>query len=304
MVVDRGFEGCKQEYVTLVAPKGKNKSKVSGKTKVAKQHTADQDGKNRLATRVRNIIERVFPIAIKSWGVLGGKNLQYQYFEHIPAYADIASAFHNAFRGCIDAKQGPRDDQDFKTMKTRIGHKNEIEHYLLAKVNNIYSLKSGKFESFSPEKQKDSLPDLTLEDIRVYACGQYAMDLADPYLEFWPELGSEVKFHKIKARGGILIKASGLKSRYSPSNSRTVFIFFKGSPYKIMDTLCTCHGGLRTIGGCAHAIAILIKLGQIVGNIEPRKPTASEQMLKRGLVLYNDTQESSDTESDAESDDD
>ena len=65
MVVDRGFEGCMQEYVTLIAPKGKQKSKVDGKTQVAKQHTAYQAGQNRTVTRVRNIIERVFPVAIK-----------------------------------------------------------------------------------------------------------------------------------------------------------------------------------------------------------------------------------------------
>ena len=234
---------------------------------------------------------------------MGGKNLQYQYFEHIPAYADIASAFHNAFRGCIDLKKGPRDQQDFETIQKRFSHINEIETKLLKKAKNIYSLKSGKFEKFSPEEEKDILPDLTLEIIRVYACGQYAMDLADPYLEFWPELGAEVKFHKIEPLGGLLIKASGLKSRYSPANARTVYILFKGSPLEITDTLCTCHGGLRTIGGCAHAIAILIKLGQILGNIEPRQQTISEQILKRGLVLYNDQQDSSDSEDESSSSD-
>ena len=137
----------------------------------------------------------------------------------------------------------------------------------------------------------------------MYACGQYAMDLTDPYLEFWPELGAEVKFHKMEPRGGLLIKASGLKSRYSPANARTVHILFKGSPLEITDTLCTCHGGLRTIGGCAHAIAILIKLGQILGNIEPRQQTISEQILKRGLVLYNDQQDSSDSEDESSSSD-
>ena len=87
-------------------------------------------------------------------------------------------------------------------------------------------MKSGNFEIFSPEEQKDILQDLTLEIIRVYACGQYAMDLADPYLEFWPELGAEVKFHEMESLGRLLIKASGLTSRYSLSNARTDYILF------------------------------------------------------------------------------
>ena len=112
----------------MIAPKGKHKSKVNGKTQIAKQHmyTAHEAGMNRTVTRVRNIIERVFPVAIKCWGVLGGRVLHFAYFEHIPAYADIASAFHNAFRGCIDRKTGVMDEQDFSTMEKRIGQKNEI----------------------------------------------------------------------------------------------------------------------------------------------------------------------------------
>ena len=81
LVVYGGFEGCKQEYVTLISPKGKHKSKVSSKTTVAKQHAADQAAKNRTLTRVRNIIERVFPVAIKSWEVLGGKTLHFAYLD-------------------------------------------------------------------------------------------------------------------------------------------------------------------------------------------------------------------------------
>ena len=51
------------------------------------------------------------------------------------------------------------------------------------------------------------MPDLTLKTIRVYACGQYAMDLADPYFEFWPELGAEVKFHKMEPLRWIVDKS-------------------------------------------------------------------------------------------------
>jgi len=297
LVVDRGFEGCKQEYVTLISPKGKRKSKVSGKTTVAKQHTADQAAKNRTVTRVRNIIERVFPVAIKSWGVLGGKTLHFAYFEHIPAYVDIASAFHNAFRGCIDSKKGDMDEQDFETMKARIAHKNEIGT-MLKKSKHRRTLKNGKFVRFSPEEEK-SIPEMSTESIRKYACGPYAMSLADPYVEFWRELGSEIKFSKYKSGNRVLIKATGLKSRYSPRNAREVFVLFKGDPLTLTDTLCSCHGGLRPIGGCAHAIAILILLGQRAGYLEQREPTRSELMLKRGLVLYDDSEsETSDSESD------
>ena len=59
MAVDRGVEGYKQEYLTLIAPKGKHKSKMNGYTQIAKQHTPLEAGMNRTLTRVRNINEHV-----------------------------------------------------------------------------------------------------------------------------------------------------------------------------------------------------------------------------------------------------
>ena len=56
LVVDRGFEGANEDYMTLIAPKGKVKSKEGGKTRIAKQHTPKQAALNRTVTRVRNTI--------------------------------------------------------------------------------------------------------------------------------------------------------------------------------------------------------------------------------------------------------
>ena len=46
---------------------------------------------------------------------------------------------------------------------------------------------------------------------------------------------------------------------------------------------------LRSIMRLEHATAILILLGQQAGYLQQREPTRSEQMLKRGLVLYRDS---------------
>ena len=126
LIVDRGFEGASETYMTFLAPRGKAKSKDSGKTKVAKQHTPKQAALNRTVTRVRNIIERMFSATIKTWGVLGGRVLSFAYFEFTPEYMDIACAISNAFRGCLDEKQGVNDAADFETMRNRISHEHEI----------------------------------------------------------------------------------------------------------------------------------------------------------------------------------
>ena len=234
-------------------------------------------------------------------GRFGGKTLYFAYFEHIPDYADIASAFHNVYRGCIDPKEGVMDRKDFSTMKKRIWHVNEITSKYIQQDKNTkrWKLKSGTLKAFSPVDEQKSVPDLRYDLIREYACGQYAMDLADPYVAFWQQLGSEIKFRKIKKSGGILLQATGLKSRYSPRVAREVYLLFKGSPLATTDTFCTCHVGARPVGGCAHAIAVLILIGQKIGNIQPREPTRSELMLHRGLVLF---QEKNDSDDENESD--
>ena len=303
LVVDRGFEGATEEYMTLLAPKGKKKSKQDGKTKIAKQHTQEQAGTNRTVMRVRNIVERMFSTTIKIWSILGGKPVHFAYFEHIPQYMDIACAVSNAFRVCLDAKKGENDDQDFETMKNRMGHKNEIPPMLKKSPTNKLLLKNGKFTRFDPEEEIEVVPVMSMEEIRNYACGPYALKLATPYVTFWANIETNIKFSFHKTARRLLIKVAGLKSRFSPRISREVYLLFKNA--KLSDTMCTCHGGLRAIGGCAHAIAVLRLLGQLTDRIEPDKPTRSQTMLKRALWYFKENDYESDSESneDVSSDD-
>ena len=122
-------------------------------------------------------------------------------------------------------------------------------------------------------------------------------------MTFWSELDANIKFSYHKRPQTLLIKVSGLKSRFSPRLAREVFLLFKGAPAKLQDTLCSCHGGLRPIGGCAHAIAVLRLLGQLTGRIMPDPPTRSEEMLKRGVWHFqnSDSEDNSDTGSSDES---
>ena len=244
----------------------------------------------------------MFSTTIKTWGVLGGKVLHFAYFEHIPQYMDIACAISNAFRGCLDAKQGVNDEQDFNTMKRRISHQNEIQKLLKKSETNKRTLKSGKFVRFKPEDEQKL--GMTEAEIRTYACGPYAMKLATPYVTFWSELEANIKFWYHKTPQGLLLKCSGLKSRFSPRIAREVFLLYKGVPLKLLDTLCSCHGGLRPIGGCAHAIAVLRLLSQLTNRVEPVQPTRSELMLKRALWYFQGSDSEGSTGSGSGSDSD
>ena len=187
-------------------------------------------------------------------------------------------------------------------MQSRINHKNEILRLLKqSKQTHRYTLKGAKFVRFDPADPDEAkvIPEMSDEDIRKYTCGPFAMKLASPYVSFWAELGTDVKFSRHCTPRLLLIKASGLKSRYSPRIAREVYLLFKGKPHTLQDTLCTCHGGLRPIGGCAHAIAILCLLGQLTNRIEPRKQTRSEEMLKCALSYYQNSESESESESES-----
>ena len=107
------------------------------------------------------------------------------------------------------------------------------------------------------------------------------MGLAEPYVRFRQTLESVIKFRKHTRNGCILVKATCLKSRYSPTVSREDYLLYKGNPLATTGTFCTCHVGARPVGGCAHAIAVLILLGKLIGNIEPLEVSRTELIFKR-----------------------
>ena len=79
-----------------------------------------------------------------------------------------------------------------------------------------------------------------------------------------------------------------------------MYLLFTGAPRTLFDTLCTCHGGLRPIGGCAHAIAVLLLLGQLTNRFVPADPTRSEEILKRALWYFQHSDSESESESASE----
>ena len=73
---------------------------------------------------------------------------------------------------------------------------------------------------------------------------------------------------------------------------------------KLLDTLCSCHGVPRPIGGCTHAIAVLRLLNQLTNRVEPVQPTRSELMLKRALWHFQGSDSEGSTGSGSGSDSD
>ena len=90
------------------------------------------------------------------------------------------------------------------------------------------------------------------------------------------------------ARSGMLIKVSGLKSRFRGGQQRTVILHYTkvaGGALKLADTLCNCDGGRRVIGGCAHSIAVLRFLHEKKSGSNEPITTKSEQDLLQSFKI-------------------
>ncbi len=110
------------------------------------------------------------------------------------------------------------------------------------------------------------------EKIREYATGNYAIALADPYLEQARENERTFKFFCARVNESrILVKATGLQVVH--------LLYDTKSTHTLVDTHCTCDGGLRVIGGCAHAIAILRLLLELKGALPRSSVTKSRKIL-------------------------
>ena len=127
---------------------------------------------------------------------------------------------------------------------------------------------------------------MNLDEIRRYATGVYAIWLSMRYLVYARTLKRDIVVRRASIRSGVLLKISGLKSRFRSGKQRTVFLHYtKGSgargKLRLTDTLCNCDGGQRVIGGCAHSVAILRHLfEQKSGECDPITTKSEDELLQ------------------------
>ena len=112
----------------------------------------------------------------------------------------------------------------------------------------------------------------------MWATGPYALTLSEPYLEYVRALGRTVKFAaRTVVRRGLLVRIKGLTSRFKSKKARIVHLLYRQG--SLVDTYCTCESGMRTIGGCAHAIAVLRHILELKTGAAVPLPTKSRQVL-------------------------
>ncbi|CAF1529916.1 unnamed protein product [Adineta steineri] len=252
---DRGFRDVDDERFTVLIPFSLNKGQIQLPTRSANT--------TRKIAKLRNSIERGFG-RLKQWKIINAV-----------IDTNLISKFGSLLRilGAIDNKY-------FQplSMATNIDRQkiNYIKHRE-AVPNILENLPKNQWIKKQLDEITDLIPKLTLDIIRNYALGEYALKLAIPYLQHASSLS--IKTHKSKQYEGIL-KIEGITSRFSKCISpkhHKVFIQFNNSNQpkqstrtyddnsndglsiniKNINSYCTCKSGARTVGTCAHVIAVL-----------------------------------------------
>ena len=243
-LADRGFLYIKEK-------EGMFKLQCSvGLSPNQKQLSTKDANNSRLVTRFRNVVERAFGRFKSNWKIISNV-ISNGLWPKIHQLLRLLAAIENAFFSPLwNDKES--DKRDAEAIVQKLDMENELQKIFESKEKTQWLKQSS-------EDILNSSPSLSLEDIRNWSIGPYALTLAKPYIEHNPEL----KFWKHKKLENIF-KIKGLTSRFVTSDSKqakkyTVLLKILKDNSEIL-TYCTCKSGARTLGGCAHSCAILYYL--------------------------------------------
>lgn len=271
-LADRGFIRVKdtEGMFALKTPVGLNPHQ--------KQLSVEDANNSRLVTRFRNIVERVFGRLKIRWKIIGDV-ISSGFWPKLHRLLCLLAAIENAFSPLLwNDKES--DDDDIQMIEERLNmESNELMEVFEQKDK-------GCWQKTTYEDVKAELPSLSLEDIRKWSVGPYALTLAKPYLTHCNEL----KFWKHKKLESVY-KIKGMISRFVTSDSahsKKYCILIKipkdGNVNNIL-SYCTCKAGARTLGGCAHSCAILYHLTITDDSDHENKPNTSQKRLSTSGII-------------------
>jgi hypothetical protein len=151
----------------------------------------------------------------------------------------------------------------------------EEELTTLNKLQEISEITRGWKET--PVEDLALPQDLSLSSIREWALGPYSLRLATSYIHH--KVCSEI-FQAFRFLGNP--SRQGIPSRFTSVHKQNIFLEFGQDMAEIL-SFCSCKSGARTVGGCAHAIAVLVYLDLCKrSDIKQEKQARSSSLRKGG----------------------
>lgn len=298
-ILDRGFERVKEAleakgYVVSIPCLNKSNAQL----------TTLEANTSRLCTKQRWVVEAVNS-SLKRFSYFKNNVMSTQ-VPHLYTDFRIAAAIHNAYFRRLYSDDD--DPQIAQIMLNNLNLPNQLQG-IVEKESLIRKTKC--FERMS-EKHHELFNVWTYQDFQKFS-GTYQLYLAKSYVadhlyegkyEFFISKDNHIPdfaAYNIPVTSPIFVKAK-LVSRHKKSKMYAIFIlidFAKPSKNSVVAHFCTCKNGSRTIGCCAHILAVIWFLG--CGRHEENF-TGPSDFLNRHFPLLKPTAEDSeeDSENDAE----
>ena len=277
-----------------------------------------------MVTRIRNLNERGFGRLTSTWGILR-RVLDADLVRLFRPLYRLLLAVDNAYFAPL-WNESEYDDSDLELFRRAASSAKNTVFDLVS--STLSSKKKPQWKRIGEAALIGRCPgDLNMVNLRKFNGGPYAIRLAPRYLDFQEP---SIVFMESRELTGIL-KVTGLKSRFSKNpKARTQYIQL-GVYTKSTVIYCNCKCGTRTIGSCAHGIAVLYYLISLVRPqeipsrsesnsfaevidlhdfaVETRKRNRSESFISRKtdmvskILEENDDEGSSEDEGDSGGDD-
>ncbi|XP_018403017.1 PREDICTED: uncharacterized protein LOC108779943 [Cyphomyrmex costatus] len=249
-VLDRGFRDVKNDLedknikVLMPALKGKRK-----------QLTTKESNESRFVTKLRWVVEAVHGILKQKYKLLDHK-LDNKILPKVRALFRITSFLNNLFGKRLES------DQEFsEEILERIRFRENVENPLAVEAEkNGWFRKKVIFQSISSSDIQD-FPELTEKDLKIFFTGSYQLSQAISYLAEMTNQDGEITMQYVKDQSNVL--KVQVQSRHISRKVYKCFIKYKPNTNGIagiLEYVCDCANGNRTVGCCSHIAAIVYYL--------------------------------------------
>ena len=212
------------------------------------QFSTGEANENRLTTKVRWIVESTNG-RVKQWRIFD----RVMYNRLIPVIGDyfsIVCAVIN--RSCSTfVYDTNRDKETAEKMLQLVSQSNELKQYIDALKNNSeknikwYYLDAAAALNDFPVFSYESLMDFTLGIYQLKKSKSYAIEHLDPDGEYYVQVSNQEKY----------LLRTRIQSQHSQSLKHNLWI--KYSTNDIKGWYCSCMGGARIVGCCAHIASVI-----------------------------------------------
>jgi hypothetical protein len=247
LVVDRGFRDCVSELERF----GYKTRMPAFLPKSERQLTTVEANNTRLTTAVRWVVE-----------ARNGQIKQFRFFNHVvpntlmafigPAFQLVCAILNKYHSLCI--VDTSKDQELARRMLESVGRTNRLKEYV-EKCKEL--VRETRWLWMDASDAIKDFPILSINDFTQMNFGSYQLKQAKSYV--FEHLNGDGTFRVRVTKNKADVMRASIQSRHT--NAKKYDVWIEYSSTNVTGWYCTCKGGSRVLGCCAHISAIVWFLG-------------------------------------------